>query len=376
MRFAVGLFGIGLAVLVWLPLGLAGVPLDTPDGFLHLGWAAGWARQMSGGWWWPQWSDLNWAGAGSFALAIYPPLFRWFLGLPLLLGIPPDHALALSLLAILLLHAGGVIALALVWLQPGWWRWLLVCAASLNPYFLVNLYVLGAWPEALAQGCLWWFALGLVGVRRQYRWGLPLAALAVAGVVWSNWNAALLLLVMWGAAIVGLASGQEFTALKRWMQALGLGLALASPFWVPALQLMPQLRPPVPAGLYPWEFFAAGAASEGSFGRLLWIQALVIVVLLAIRWLGWGRQRWVRALGLSARSWGPVDDGAAQPADLRAGDSSAAHSISLEVAWPRLVWCLALAVLTRGAQPPADPEAGLAAGSTGSRRRCRSWRMV
>ena len=290
MRFAVGLFGIGLAVLVWLPLGLAGVPLDTPDGFLHLGWAAGWARQMAGGWWWPQWSDLNWAGAGSFALAIYPPLFRWFLGLPLLLGIPPDHALALALLAILLLHAGGVIALALVWLQPGWWRWLLVCAASLNPYFLVNLYVRGAWPEALAQGCLWWFALGLVGVRRQYRWGLPLAALAVAGVVWSNWNAALLLLVMWGAAIVGLASGQEFTALKRWMQALGLGLALASPFWVPALQLMPQLRPPVPAGLYPWEFFAAGAASEGSFGRLLWIQALVIVVLLAIRWLGWGRR--------------------------------------------------------------------------------------
>jgi hypothetical protein len=29
----------GLALLVWLPLGLAGVPLDTPDGFLHLGWA-------------------------------------------------------------------------------------------------------------------------------------------------------------------------------------------------------------------------------------------------------------------------------------------------------------------------------------------------
>ena len=88
-------FGLSLALLVWLPFGLAGVPLDTPDGFLHLGWAAGWARQMAGGWWWSQWSHLNWAGAGSFALAIDPPLFRWFLGLPLLLGIPPDHALRL-----------------------------------------------------------------------------------------------------------------------------------------------------------------------------------------------------------------------------------------------------------------------------------------
>ena len=36
-------FGLGLGLLVWLPLALAGVPLDTPDGFLHLGWAVGWA---------------------------------------------------------------------------------------------------------------------------------------------------------------------------------------------------------------------------------------------------------------------------------------------------------------------------------------------
>lgn len=88
-------FGLSLALLVWLPFGLAGVPLDTPDGFLHLGWAAGWARQMAGGWWWSQWIHLNWAGAGSFTLAIDPPLFRWLLGSPLLLGIPPDHALRL-----------------------------------------------------------------------------------------------------------------------------------------------------------------------------------------------------------------------------------------------------------------------------------------
>ena len=39
-----------LALLIWLPLGLAGVPLDTPDGFLHLGWAVGWVKQLQQGW--------------------------------------------------------------------------------------------------------------------------------------------------------------------------------------------------------------------------------------------------------------------------------------------------------------------------------------
>ena len=283
-------FGLGLGLLVWLPLALAGVPLDTPDGFLHLGWAVGWARQISGGWWWPLWSDLNWAGAGSYALAIYPPLFRWLLGLPLLVGIPPDHAAVLALLATVALHAGGVFTLALVWLRPGGWRWLLIATASLNPYFLVNLYVRGAWPEALAQGCLWWFVLGLVGIRSQRRWGLPVAAIAIAAVVLSNWNATLLLLVMWGAAVVPLATGREWRGLQRWLLALGLGLLVTAPFWIPALQLLPQVRPPVPAGLFAWEFFGSGPAGESSFGRLLWIQAMVMAFLLAIRWLGWGRR--------------------------------------------------------------------------------------
>ena len=75
-----------VTLLIWLPLGLAGVPLDTPDGFLHLGWAVGWVQQLQQGWLWPTWSDLPWAGAGSSALLIYPPLFRWLVGLPLLLG--------------------------------------------------------------------------------------------------------------------------------------------------------------------------------------------------------------------------------------------------------------------------------------------------
>ena len=163
-RMALPLAAAGLALLVWLPLGLAGVPLDTPDGFLHLGWAVGWARQVQGGWLWPLWTDLPWAGAGSHALLLYPPLFRLLVGLPLLAGVPADQALAGALLAVLLLNAGGAALLARMWLRPGGWRWLLLAVACLNPYLLVNVYVRGAWPEALAQAWLWWLALGLLGL--------------------------------------------------------------------------------------------------------------------------------------------------------------------------------------------------------------------
>jgi hypothetical protein len=52
--------------------------------------------------------------------------------------------------------------------------------------------------------------------------------------------------------------------------------------------------------LFLWEFFGVGAAGASSFGRLLWIQALVLLLLLALRWLGWGR----RSSGLGR--WGLV----------------------------------------------------------------------
>ena len=90
-----------LALVVWFPLAVARVPLDTHDGFLHLGWAVGWA------------------GAGTFVLAMYPPLFRLLVGVPLVTSVSPDHAVAGALLVLLLLNAGGALALARVWLPAG-----------------------------------------------------------------------------------------------------------------------------------------------------------------------------------------------------------------------------------------------------------------
>jgi len=267
---------------------VAGVPLDTHDGFLHLGWAVGWARQVTGGWWWPLWSDLNWAGAGTFVLAMYPPLFRLLVGVPLLTGVAPDHAVAGALLVLLLLNTGGALALARVWLPAGPWRWLLLTAAALNPYLLVNVYVRGAWPEALAQVLLWWLIVGLVGIQRQRPWGLVLATAALAGIVLSNWNSALLALILWGIAAGGLAWQRRWSALLPWGGALVITLGVTAPFWRPALELLPSVRPPIPTGLLPWEFLTAGAAGNAGMARLLWIQIVILALLLAARWLGWG----------------------------------------------------------------------------------------
>ena len=295
---------VALAVLVWLPLGLAGLPLDTPDGFLHLGWSVAWVRQLQAGWLWPTWSDLPWAGAGSFALLIYPPLFRVISGLPMLIGVPPDHAIAGGLLLILLVNAVGAAQLGQHWLRPGGWRWLLLLCAALNPYLWVNLYVRGAWPEALAQALLWWLALGLLGLERGRRWGIPLSTAALAGVILSNWNAALLTGLIWLLAGLGLLRQGRW---RGWALSGGLALLITAPFWWPALRALPGVRPPIPAGLFTTEFFFGGGGGPRTFADLLWVQGLCVLAVLLVRWLGWGWRglKPQQGAGLVA-SWGLV----------------------------------------------------------------------
>ena len=289
---------VALALLVWLPLGIAGLPLDTPDGFLHLGWSVAWVRQLQAGWLWPTWSDLPWAGAGSVALLIYPPLFRVITGLPMLIGVPADQAIACGLLLILLVNALGAAALGQIWLRPGGWRWLLLLCAALNPYLWVNLYVRGAWPEALAQALLWWLALGLLGLDRGRRWGVAVSATALAGVILSNWNGALLTGLIWGATGLALWRRRRW---RGWLWSGGLALGITAPFWGPALQALSTVRPPMPAGLFSTEFFFGGGGGPRTFADLLWVQGLAIAGLLVFRGLGWGWRH--RNAGLLA-PWG------------------------------------------------------------------------
>ena len=282
-------FALGLALLLWLPIGLLGVPIDTPDGLIHLGWAAAWAQQIRGGWLWPLWSDLNWAGAGSAALQLYPPLFRLMAGIPIALGIPPARALELALLLLLLLNNLGAACLARLWLRPGRWQWALVTLAALNPYLFVNVYIRGAWPEAMGQLLLWWLALGWLGLERQRRWGLAIGSLALAGIVLSNWNSAQLSLLSWALGLAVLIRPRpDWAAIRRWCQVPVIAVAITAPFWWPALAAMNQVRPPIPNYLYKNEFLFAYHPGQISIADILWIQAATILVLLLVRWLGWG----------------------------------------------------------------------------------------
>jgi hypothetical protein len=282
-------FALGLALLLWLPIGLLGAPLDTPDGLIHLGWAASWAQQIRGGWWWPLWSDLNWAGAGSAALQLYPPLFRLMAGIPIALGIPPARALELALLLLLVLNNLGAACLARLWLQPGRWPWVLVALAALNPYLFVNVTIRGAWPEAMGQLLLWWLALGWLGLERRRRWGLPVATLALAGILLSNWNSAQLSLLAWGLGLAVLIRPHpNWRAMRRWCLVPVGAIAITAAFWGPALAAMGQVRPPIPNYLFTYEFLFAHHPGRIVLADLLWIQAAVILVLGLVRWLGWG----------------------------------------------------------------------------------------
>jgi len=281
------IMAVVFAVLIWLPMALAGLPLDTPDGFMHLGWSVGWVRQLQSGWFWPTWNDLPWAGAGSFSYLIYPPLFRVLSGLPMLFGVPPDHSIISALLVVFLVNATGAVVLAKVWLLPGFWRFFLVFWAVLNPYLWVNVYVRGAWPEALAQALLWWLVLGLVGLEKKRRWGIAVSVVTLSAIILSNWNTALLTALVWtlaGLGLLGCRGGQW----KGWLVSTFLALVVTSPFWLIALLSLHGVRQPLPADLFKTEFFFGGGGGPRTFADLLWIQSFCITSLLAFRFCGWG----------------------------------------------------------------------------------------
>jgi hypothetical protein len=176
----------------------------------------------------------------------------------------------------------------------------LLISAALNPYLWVNIYVRGAWPEALAQALLWWLALGLLGLERGHRWGVALSTAALAGVILSNWNGALLTGLIWGATGIALLRRGRW---RGWLWSGGLALGITAPFWGPALLALSSVRPPMPEGLFSTEFFFGGGGGPRTFADLLWVQGLAIAALLLLRGVGWGWS-WRRSGGGLLTPWG------------------------------------------------------------------------
>jgi hypothetical protein len=198
-----------------------------------------------------------------------------------------------------------------------------VTLAGLNPYFFVNVYIRGAWPEATGQLLLWWLALGWLGLERHRRWGLPIATLALAGILLSNWNSAQLSLLAWALGLAVLVGPTPpWRSLGRWCLVPAGAVAITAPFWWPALAAVGQVRPPIPSYLFKDEFLFANHPGRITTADILWIQAATILVLLLVRWLGWGWAGWSwaghpraeaagephgQAHGLESAGPGPVD---------------------------------------------------------------------
>ena len=275
---------IAAAVVIWSPLAIYGIPFDTHDGFLHIGWSVGWHNQVKAGWIWPTWTELEWGGAGSSAFLVYPPLFRQVAGLLMLTGIEIDRSIAIALLMILLINNLGACFLARVWLTGKWWQVSLIIMAALNPYLLINIYVRGAWPEACAQAMLWWLSVGLVFISRRRKGGWLLSGAAIAGIILSNWNVTLIAGLAWLLAAVLVLDNKGWW---NWCKSCCLGLGITAPFWFLALRSFALVRPPTPNGLHYHEFFWNKPTDIGGFSELLWIQVVVISAGVLLRFYGW-----------------------------------------------------------------------------------------
>jgi hypothetical protein len=139
-----------------------------------------------------------------------------------------------------------------------------------------------------------------LGLERGRRWGVALSTAALAGVILSNWNGALLTGLIWGATGIALLRRGRW---RGWLWSGGLALGITAPFWGPALLALSSVRPPMPEGLFSTEFFFGGGGGPRTFADLLWVQGLAIAVLLLVRGVGWGWS-WRRAGGGLLTPWG------------------------------------------------------------------------
>lgn len=184
----------------------------------------------------PRWApDLS-AGRGEPLFLFSPPLLYIVAEGFLLLGAGPIVATHLACFTGVLLAGVGIYMLGRVFGGP--WGGLLAAGAYLfAPYFLVDLYVRGAYAEFIAFAAYPWALLGLWRMAHGGKGGATvLAAGGVAAVMLSH-NGAALIFVPFAAFWVSLLAWKErkISFLFRGGGAIALGLALAAYFWVPAI---------------------------------------------------------------------------------------------------------------------------------------------
>jgi hypothetical protein len=192
----------------------------------------------------PRWLPELYGGYGYPTFLYYPPGF-WYAALPFALVLPNVvHALYAALVALFLLGGLGAYRLARLTLPP---RPALFCTVVflLTPGFAIQLYNRGSLAELGAMLVCPWAFFSLLRLKQALGEGRPatrpalLLALSLAAMVSMH-----LLLTLWLAGSIGLILAVLFLARDwpaRFLPALLasglLALALASPYWQPALAL-------------------------------------------------------------------------------------------------------------------------------------------
>jgi hypothetical protein len=223
----------------------AGLP-NTADGPAHLMRQAELNQAWQDGILYPRWAPDLAYGYGMPLFHYAPPLLYQLTQLLHLAGPPLDAAMKGTLILMLLLYSGGMYLFARDVFGPR--AGLLAAAAYVYaPYRLREAYIQGNYGQfcglAFYPLILWAFH-GLVATgRRRY---LPLAALALAGLLLSHNISAMIFAPLLGAYLVfllalkGLDRGDRRRANSgyaipyRIAAAIALGLGLSAFFWLPA----------------------------------------------------------------------------------------------------------------------------------------------
>jgi len=227
-----------------LPVVVAGFP-QGHDWIFELVRSAQYTQAVRAGQWPPTWASELYAGYGSPIFLFYAPLFPAASALgSALLGTVGGGCVA----ALALLPALAALAIAAMVRQvPGAPAASARAAASfyvLHPYLLGDAWLRNADAEYTAL-CLAPFALaGLLRARAQPRSAVLWIAAGLALVVLAhNLSGLWLAAVCAGATALsaGRSGGGRAAALAR-ISGIGLGLALASFFWLPALLWLSEVR--------------------------------------------------------------------------------------------------------------------------------------
>ena len=262
--------------------------LPSHSSMHNLTWAAQFSDQVLSGILYPRWLSGSFDGLGAPTFYFYPPLAFWVDAA--IRGLTADllpTSWRLSVTAVVLLWASGAAMYAWLRLQRVYSRAALVgaLAYAAAPYHLVDHYLRGALAEFASYAALPVVMAGISLVARRRPSGIPVLAIAYAGLVTSHLPTALLI------SLTAIPAYVLFTAwhtrssdpffLLRCGLGIVLGLGLAAPYLLPALTLQG-------AVLIDW-MWRYGFRIDDSFLLMpdRWVQPDYMFVVIAACAAGW-----------------------------------------------------------------------------------------